>query len=74
VLAATTSGQSAAVYFAGLNTALSGMTPGVDEFLSTAGTRNETAPSTSGYTSQQLGQAVSATAMQFAPKIAITLA
>jgi hypothetical protein len=75
VLAATTSGQNATVYFEGINTALSGLTVGAKQFLSTtAGGRTETAPSASGNVVQSIGVAVSATEIAFEAQSPITLA
>ncbi len=75
VLAATTSPAVATVYFPGVtNTGLSAMTTGVLQYLSTAGAISSTAPSTSGYISQQVGYAGSATELPFNPQIAIVLA
>lgn len=75
VLANSTSGGNATVYFSGLITGLTGLTPG-KQFLSdtTPGASVATAPTTAGHTCQQVGVAVSATAMQFHPQLAITLA
>ena len=66
VLAAVLSSGNATVYLSGLNTSVTGATVG-DVFLSTAGAATSTAPSTSGYFVQNLGVAVSATAIQFDP-------
>lgn len=68
VLASTTSGQNATVYRDGANTQCSGLTLGTEYFLhTTAGGQTSTAPSTSGNVVQPLGQATSATALQFTP-------
>ncbi len=75
VLAATTSPAAAIVYFPGVtNTGLSAMTTGILQYLSTAGGISSTAPSTSGYISQQVGYAASPTELPFNPQIAVTLA
>jgi len=76
VLASVTSGQDATVYQEGTNTALSGLTPGATYFLSgaSAGAGTTTAPSTSAYIVQELGYAISATAISFEPSKPITLA
>jgi hypothetical protein len=76
VMAATTSGQTATVYrISQSNSALSGMTPGARQYLSTtAGGRTETPPSASGNVIQCLGVAKSATELIFAPSEPITLA
>lgn len=64
VLAAVSSGANATIYLGGQNTQLSALTAG-DVFLSTAGGVSVTAPSTSGYTVQRVGVAISATAVDF---------
>lgn len=75
VLTATTSPAVATVYFPGVtNTGLSGMTSGILQYLSTAGAISATAPSTSGYVSQQVGYAGSATELPFNPQVGVTLA
>ncbi len=64
VLAATLSGANATVYLEGQNTQVSGRTIGAMQWLdTTAGGGTETAPSTSGNLVQQLGIAMSATAV-----------
>jgi hypothetical protein len=75
VLANVLSAAMATVYHSGLNTAVTGLTPG-KQWLSdsTPGSVVPTSPSTAGHISQQVGVAVSATALQFAPQLAITLA
>lgn len=75
VLASVTSGGNASVYLSGLNTAVTGLTPG-PQFLSdaTPGASVAAAPTTSGHTVQKVGIAVSATALQFDPGEPITLA
>lgn len=62
-----TSGQTATVYFDGTNDDLSGLTPGLDYYLSgtTAGAVTSTAPSTSGHVVQRVGFALSATELSF---------
>jgi len=76
VLAAVTSGANATVYrVSQLNNQLTGMTIGAIQFLSTtAGGRQETAPSVASQIVQVLGIAKSATEMIFAPQPPITLA
>jgi hypothetical protein len=76
VLAAVLSGASATVYLPGsINTAVSGLTAGADQFLNTtAGGRTETAPSASGNVAQLLGKALSSTSMYFHPLHSITMA
>lgn len=75
VLAAVSNGASATVYFEGINTGVSGQTPGV-VYLSndTAGLAESTAPASAGQTVQRLGVAISATAINFEPSQPITLA
>lgn len=65
VLNSVTSGQNATVYYGNLNTAVSGRTIGVEQYLSasTAGAVVETPPSGSGHTVQRLGVATGATEM-----------
>jgi hypothetical protein len=76
VLAAVTSGENATVYrVSQLNNQLVGMTIGATQFLSTtAGGRQETAPTVAGQIVQILGIAKSATELIFAPQPPITLA
>ncbi len=74
VLADTTSGDPAIVYLAGINTGVSGHTAGQTLFLGNAGASTSTAPSTSGYISQQVGTALSATDLAFESLQTITLA
>jgi hypothetical protein len=65
VLAAVSGGASATVYLEGINTAVTGQTPG-DVFLSTtAGLASAAAPSGSGNVVQRVGAAVSATEIAF---------
>lgn len=75
VLAGTTSPAAATVYLSGPNTGCSGLTAG-NLYLSdaTPGKPTATAPSTSGHVVQRVGVAYSATAMQFAPELPVTLA
>jgi len=74
VLAATTSGQNATVYFEGSNNQVSGLTPG-DQFLSTtAGLSDETAPSGSGNVVQRVGVATAAGVLNFESGTPIVLA
>ena len=76
VLSGTTSPANATVYLSGDITGLTSLTPGVAYYLSgaTAGTITSTAPSTSGYISQEIGVAVSTTAIAFEQQQPITLA
>lgn len=65
VLAAVASAAQATVYYGNLNTSQTGLTIGVNQYLSgtTPGRATATAPTTSGYIVQQLGVANSATEM-----------
>lgn len=74
VTAAVASGASATVYLNDQNTALTGLTPGSDYYLSTAGSVSASAPTTSGYLLQKLGVALSATSLQFSPEQPIIIA
>jgi hypothetical protein len=76
VLSAVTSPANATVYrISQSNTQLSGMIPGVKQFLATtAGGRTETVPSASGNVIQCLGIAKSATELIFMPSDPIVLA
>ncbi len=74
VLAAVTSGNPATVYFEGTNTQVTGQTPGAVFLQTTAGTGGATIPSASGNVVQQIGMAVSATAVNFARGTPVVLA
>jgi hypothetical protein len=75
VLASTTSGAAATVYFEQIITGLSGLTEGATYWLSTtAGGVVATAPSGSGNVVQEIGVALSSTTLQFMPGPPITLA
>lgn len=76
VTAAVISGGTATVYTGGINTAVSGATPGSDAFLSdsTPGGYVSTAPTGSGKTVQYLGPILSATEIAFEPTIPMVLA
>lgn len=74
VLASTTSPAAALVYLEGTITGLSALTPGAQEYLGTAGAATETPPTGTGVLSQQIGTAISATEIAFAPQMTITLA
>ena len=68
VIAAVASGASATVYRNGLNTGLSGLTPGADYYLgTTAGTFTATPPSAAGQTLQYAGKAITATSLDVQP-------
>lgn len=66
VLAAAAASTAATVYFTGIDSALTGLTLGADYYLSDAaiGAIVSTAPSTPGHYSQQVGTAISTTALQ----------
>lgn len=76
VLDAVTSPANATVNLSGDITGLTGLTPGVAYYLSgsSAGAVTSTAPTTSGHISQEIGIAVSATAIAFEQQPPITLA
>lgn len=74
VLSAVALGESAIVYFEGVNTARSGMTIGAVQFLGTAGNVIETAPTDSDEIVQRIGVARSATEMTTERSQPITLA
>lgn len=66
VLSAFGNGVTATVYFAGINTAVTGQTPG-QVWLGTVGAAVSTAPSTTGNLVQPIGTAISSTAIAFEP-------
>ena len=74
VLSAVTSGNPATVYFEGTNTQVAGQTPGPVFLQTTAGRGGATAPNASGNVVQQIGVAVSATAVNFERGAPVTLA
>lgn len=74
VLAASLTGENATVYWGGLNTQVSGLTPGVHFLSTTPGISNHVAPSTTGNIVQKIGWAVDATTVFFAPREPILLA
>ncbi len=74
VLSAVTSGNPATVYFEGTNTQVTGQTPGPVYLQTTAGTGGATIPSASGNVVQQIGVAVSATAVNFERNMPVVLA
>ena len=74
VLSAVTSGNPATVYFEGTNTQVTGQTPGPVYLQTTAGAGGATIPSASGNVVQQIGVAVSATAVNFERSAPVTLA
>jgi hypothetical protein len=74
VLSAVASGASGAVYFEGANTAVTGLTPGIQFLAITAGKTSNTAPSAAGNVVQRVGFAVSATELNFQSNTPIVLA
>ena len=74
VLSAVTSGNPATVYFEGTNTQVTGQTPGPVYLRTTAGAGGATIPSASGNVVQQIGVAVSATAVNFERNAPVVLA
>lgn len=74
VLSAVTSGNPATVYFEGTNTQVTGQTPGPVYLQTTAGAGGATIPSASGNVVQQIGVAVSATAVNFERGTPVVLA
>jgi hypothetical protein len=76
VLASVTSGGNATVYYSNINNQLSGLTLGATYYLSgtTPGAVTTTAPTTSAYIDQEIGKAVSATAILVNFQRTITLA
>ena len=73
VLAAVTSGNQASVYRSGMNTQLTGLTPGADYFMGASGAVTTTAPTASGTTSQYVGTAVSATVLDVQPQTPVAI-
>lgn len=76
VLSSVTSPNNATVYLDGTITGLTSLTPGAAYYLSgsSAGAATATAPTTSGYISQEIGIALSATEINFEEQQPITLA
>lgn len=66
VLAGAAAAGNATVYFVGTNTGVTGQTPGAVYLGTTAGQGQAAAPSASGNVVQNLGVAISATAVNFA--------
>lgn len=74
VLAAVTSGNNASVYRSGMNTALTGLTPGTPYWMGASGVATSTIPPESpGTTAQRLGVAINTTTLdeQISDPIAI---
>lgn len=74
VLAAVASGSSATVYFEGTNDQVTGQVPGLAFLQTTAGKSGQTVPSGAGQVVQQVGVAVSATAVNFERGMPVVLA
>jgi hypothetical protein len=75
VLASVLSGANATVYFEGTVSGLSGLTPGATYYLTgVAGTANTTGPTTATHIHQNLGVAVSNSAISFEPQRPVVLA
>lgn len=76
ILAGVASASSGTAYLRGINSAVTGLTPGEDYFLSatTPGAAQDAAPTANGQVSQRLGIALSATELAFtdgAPAISL---
>jgi hypothetical protein len=63
VIAAVSSGSAATIYYNGINPALTGLTVGARYFLSASGAESVNAPTITGQLSQEVGVAVSTTAI-----------
>lgn len=74
VLSGFASGVAAAVYFEGVNTSVTGQTPGPVFLSTTAGTAAVAPPSGAGNVIQRVGTAISATSINFFPQDIIVLA
>ena len=74
VLAAISSGSTGTVYLSGTNNQVTSQTPGKVFLSTTPGAGAAAAPSAAGNVVQELGYAVSATEVAFAPKSTVTLA
>lgn len=70
-LSAIANAASGLVYFAGINTAVTGLTSGDVYLQTTAGTVGATCPTGSGNAQQKVGIALTATACAFQPKTSI---
>lgn len=74
-LAALASGASGLIYFQGINTAVTGQTPGLVFLSDTAvGAAASAGATAAGHTFQQIGLALSATSIQFDPGMPIVRA
>ena len=74
VLASFGSGVNATVYFEGSNTAVTGVTPGVQFLSTTVGAGSSTAPSATGNVVQRIGFATSTTSVNFQSQPPVVLA
>lgn len=74
VLSASASAENADVYFSGIITGLTGLTPGADVYLGTGGDISESGATTSGHILQQVGVAISGTEVSFKDHMPITRA
>ena len=72
--AAVASGATGSFNVSGLVTGLSGLTIGATYFLGTVGGVVAVAPSTAGNVVQTVGNAISATSLEFAPQTPVTVA
>ena len=73
VLAAYTVGQTATVYWGGLNNQVSGLTPGIHFLSTTPGASSHVAPASTGNIVQRLGFAISSSVINFQPQDPILL-
>lgn len=73
VLSVYASGGLAQVYRSGLNSSLTGLSPGLDYYMGPSGTVTTVAPTAAGQTQQFLGKAISATTLdvQIAPFVGL---
>jgi hypothetical protein len=71
VIDTVTTGNNVVVYYSGLNTTITGLTAGARYFLGTAGGETTTPPTAAGQLSQEIGVAISTTAIlvDFSPAI-----
>lgn len=74
VLEAYLTGATATVYFAGLNSVLTGLTPGKHFLSTTPGLSNHVAPAAAGNIVQRIGTALNSTTLFFNPQDPILLA
>lgn len=74
VLSSFASGATATVYVAGINNAVTGQVAGPVFLGTTPGGVQTTAPTVAGQVAQQLGEAISATAISFQPQMPLSRA